>query len=492
MGGTEHGVHAEDSSAQRGLAVRRAHCPVYNGTVTSTDGNCVGALLVTPTIQSAVTAASDGDTIVRLSGHLQRERRRHRQGAHLPVADTRRRDGGGGSAITLRGVGSSIDGFNLTGATDQTDTPAAFLMGNTETVSNSTFDGDSNAATIFGSNVSLTDNTVQNPNQLFNNSAGTAGLFFKGGGGTGATVKGTAFVGNFEGAAINIADHGVDASNLTIQNNTADTTAGGNVVVAGGTQGLSILGNTVTGSSSSGTGILILGEDSGYLITANKVSGLVNASAVSISSFGDGGVVNGGGTVSGNAFKNNLRGLNVFSASGTILVHLNILVGNSEAAIKNTTKAVASAANNFFGVDGGPGANGCDAVAGNVNASLFLVLSTTVANSKSVTITGGSTGGGAQRDLLRHSVQCARSAIAERALHTSGPRSWAYTARSAVTSTPTRSARTTRFGPGPMATSLGTARTASPAASAEAMPIGESSTARQRLGSRSSSSAARK
>ena len=172
------------------------------------------------------------------------------------------------------------------------------------------------------------------------------------------------------------------ANNLTIKNNTADNTAGGNFVVAGGTTGLSITGNSVTGSSNSGTGILLLGADTGYSITGNTITGRSTASGVSISSYGDPPdyPVNGGGDVSQNSFKGNLRGINVFSASGTITAHLNIFVGNSEAGIKNTTNAIVTATNNFFGCNGGPNSADCDAIEGDVNASPFLVLSTNVTN----------------------------------------------------------------------------------------------------------------
>ena len=364
-----------------GVANAAPNTIYVNNSAMSTDADCLAATDLT--IQSAVDAAGDGDTIVvcpgtypetvKDAGKVLNFRSLTRGGATV--------DGGGGSAFTLSGVRSSLDGFVLTGATSQTDTPAAFLQGEGESVTNSIFTGDSNAATILGSHVTFTDNTVQEPNQAFNDTgAGAAGFFFNSGGGDDSTVTGNTFVGDFEDAAVNIADQGVAADNLRISGNTVDTTAGGNFVVAGGTTGLSIVGNTVTGSSSSGTGILLLGEDSGYAITGNKISGRTGASAVSISSYGDGGVVNGGGDVSGNAFTGNLRGLNVFSASGTVTAHLNILVGNSEAAIKNTTSAFVTATNNFFGCNGGPGANGCDGIEGTVNDSPFLVLSTNVTN----------------------------------------------------------------------------------------------------------------
>ena len=355
---------------------------VYNASTLSTDANCTGALLVTPTIQSAVDAASDGDTIVVCPGTYPETvvdgGKALTFTSQTPGGATV--DGGGDSAFTLAGVGSSLDGFVLTGATTATDTPAAFLQGDNEKVTNSTFTGDSNGATIFGKNVMFIGNTVVKPNTT--GSSGAAGFFFNSGGGTNGLVQGNTFTGNFGDAAVNVADPATPASNLTITGNTVDNTAGGNFVVAGGTAGLIVEGNSVTGGENN-TGILLLGADTGYSITRNVISGRSNASAVSISSTGDPNTpyaVNGGGDVSMNSFKGNLRGINVFSASGTVTAHLNVFVGNSEAAIKNTTNAVASATNNFYGCNGGPGATGCDAIAGNVNASPYLVLSSSVAH----------------------------------------------------------------------------------------------------------------
>ena len=301
---------------------------VNNGSGGSVDAPCIAALMAgTITIQSAVSAASAGDTIVVCPGTYNEN-----------VTDTGLQltfqsmtalgatvNGGGGSAFTLTGVGSSLDGFMLTGATNGQDTPAAFLQADDETVTNSTFDGDSNAATIFGSGVTLQDNTVQNPSLVNSNSAG---FFFNTGGGTDSLVEGNSFTGDFNDAAVNIADPGPVADLLTIKNNTSDTSAGGNFVVAGGTTRLTITGNTIIGGPNSGTGILLLGNDSGYSVTGNTITGRSGASGVSISG-GFGYAVNDGGDVSGNSLKGNLRGINVFSASGTITAHLNILVGNS-------------------------------------------------------------------------------------------------------------------------------------------------------------------
>lgn len=107
--------------------------------------------------------------------------------------------------------------------------------------------------------------------------------------------------------------------------------------------------------------ILLLGDDAGYSITSNRVTG-VDASAVSITG-GFSYDTNGGGDVSQNAFKHNRRGINVTDAAGTITAHLNILVGNTSggssdspnAAIRNVTNATVSASNNYCGAMAGRG-----------------------------------------------------------------------------------------------------------------------------------------
>jgi hypothetical protein len=366
---------------------------------TSTDPDCLLPLYTT--IQSAVNDASTGDTIVVCAGTYSENvsdmgKSLTFQGAQAGV-DARTRsgaettvDGATGTAFTLTGTGSTLDGFTLTGATTAQDTPAAFLEATGEEVTNTIFTGNSNAATIIADQATFSQDLVEDPNQAFDSGSGAAGFFFNSNAGSDSSVSANSFIGDFDDSAINIADP-IPETGLSITDNTADTTAGGNFVVAGGTNSLTIAGNTVTGGSASGTGILLLGEDSGYSITGNIITGL-GASAVSIAVYpGTGYSANGGGDISMNAFKDNVRGINVTDPgdAGTITANFNILVGNTSggtsespnAAIRNITNASVSAADNFYGCNGGPGATGCDVVLGNVNSTPYLVLSTTVANS---------------------------------------------------------------------------------------------------------------
>ena len=366
---------------------------VDNATGTSTETVCTDAIIALhTTIQSAVNAANPGDTIeVCPSTYNENVVDNGKQLIFQSMTPGKAIvNGGGDSAFNLTGDSSSLDGFMLVGATTGGDTPAAFLQGNDETVKNSTFDGDSNGATIIADGATFRGNKVQNPNQAFDNAAG---FFFNSNHGSNSTVEDNSFVGNFQDAAINIADPGTPASNLTIMGNTSDTTAGGNFVVAGGTRGLSVTDNTVVGGVNSGSGVLLLGDDSGYSITGNTITGRSQASGVTIAG-GFGYPINGGGDVSTNSFKGNKRGINVVEASGTVTAHLNIFVGNTEAAINNTVSgtntAVVDDANNFFGCNGGPGASGCDGTEGTVSSAPYLILSTSVAPS-SVAVGGTTT-----------------------------------------------------------------------------------------------------
>ena len=363
-------------------------------------GDC-SATTATPytTINAAAADASDGDTIqvcpgtytenistnkvLTFLGAQAGQDARSRSGAETIV------QGGGNTVFTLTGAGSTIDGFTITGANADLNvpTPGVFFNGNSMTARNDIFTEDESAATIIGNSATFTQNAVTAP------AGGGYGFFFNSNTGSDSSVTDNAFDGNLDFGAVNVADPSGPLDGLTISGNTADTTAGGNFAVLGGTRNVTITDNTVTGSANSGTGILLLGDDVGYTITGNVISGL-NASAVSITG-GFGYATNGGGTVSRNAFKNNLRGINVvdMDAAAKLTANLNILVGNTtggtptspNAAIRNTTTGTVSAQNNYYGCQTGPNTSGCDATLNTGNGVLdddpWLVLSTSVGSS---------------------------------------------------------------------------------------------------------------
>ncbi len=362
-------------------------------------GDCNSSTPTYMTIMAAVADANDGDTIVVCPGtydeNVTTSKSLTFQGAKAGV-DARTRsttgettvDGGGGTAFSLSGPNSVIDGFTIVGATGNPGqpTPAVFVNGNGQTVQNDIFDGNLAAAIIVADSATFTQNKVT---AVSTADGGGYGFFFNSNTGSGSTVTDNAFDGQLDGAAINVADP-TPLNGLTITGNTADTSTSGNFAVLGGTRNVTISENVVTGSSSSGTGILFLGDDAGYSVTKNVVTGLGTASAVSFANYGY--AANGGGTISQNAFKNNVRGINVTDMDGAakLVANLNILVGNTSggtdtspnAAIRNTTTATVSAQNNFYGCQTGPNTAGCDATlntgGGILDDDPWLVLSTTV------------------------------------------------------------------------------------------------------------------
>jgi hypothetical protein len=380
---------------------------VDNATGSSTDADCLAATHAT--IQSAVGDAASGDTIVVcpstydenvsdsgksltfLGSQQGVDARAPRSGAETIV------DGGGTSAFSLSGTGSTLDGFELTGATNNVDTPAAFLSGVSEGVSHTIFTGDGNGATIIGTKATFSQDLVAAP-------AGSnpAGFFFASGGGSNSLVANNAFKGNLSDSAVNVADLGPTGDDITVSGNTMDATSGGNFVVVGGTRGLHVTNNTVTGSASDGnSGIFLLGDDSGYTIDHNTITGIGDASAVKLTG-GFGYPDNGDGDISNNAIKNNFRGINVFEDSdGTVTAHDNIIVGNTDAGINlgdgaagpDDATADVNATDNYFGCNGGPNASGCDTTsdsgAGALDTTPYIVLNTSVANAS--VVAGGTT-----------------------------------------------------------------------------------------------------
>jgi hypothetical protein len=365
-------------------------------------GDCNSSTAAYSSITDAVTAANDGDTIVVCPGtyteNVTTAKSLTFQGAQAGM-DARTRsgsgettvDGGGGTAFSLSGANSVIDGFTLIGATANpgAPTPAVFVNGNGTTVANDIFTGNDAAAIIIADSATFNQNKVTAVS-VNNGAAGGYGFFFNSNTGSGSSVTNNAFGGQLDGGAINVADP-TPLNGLTITGNTADTSVSGNFAVLGGTRNVLISGNTVTGGANSGTGILFLGDDAGYTVTSNVVTGL-NASAVSLAGGFGYTTSNGGGTISQNAFKNNLRGINVTEMDGAakLIANLNILVGNTSggtadspnAAIRNITTATVSAQNNYYGCQTGPNTAGCDATlntgGGILDDDPWLVLSTTV------------------------------------------------------------------------------------------------------------------
>jgi hypothetical protein len=282
-------------------------------------------------------------------------------------------DGGGGTAFTLTGP-SLVDGLTITGATNSPDTPGIIAGRIAEVIDHCVFTGDHVAATLTTADTMLDYNDVVAP------PTGMYGFLFASSGSQSA-VRMNHFSGNFSGGAVRVADPGASAaSDMEVTGNSADLRAGGRFAVVSGTSDLQIQFNTVIGGAKSGTGIVLLGNNVRFDVSGNKVTGLANASAIMLgraSGYSD----NGAGTISRNILKNNRGGISDNSDTGTIAAHLNILVGNSPAAVQNTTTtSTVDGRDNFYGCNGGPGAGGCDKVSGRgvIRSRPFLLLTSTI------------------------------------------------------------------------------------------------------------------
>ena len=340
--------------------------------------NCTGSTHTT--IASAVTDAATGDTIQVCAGtYAENVADSGKQltflgpNATVSAADGSIRsaeatvDGGGNTAFTLTG-GSKVAGFRIIGATNGTQTTALFANSDGVFSQNNIYDGNDAAIIVVANDFEAQGDLYENPVNL------ASGIFFNSGGGSNSAVKESKFVGNFDNSAINVADpdHAHIATNLVVQNNVADLTAGGNFVVAGGTSQLAVLHNTVLGSGLSGSGIRMLGDDTDFSINVNYVHGFGAASAINLNGGSFGYLPDGNGTISENVLQNNTRGINIADGTGTLDVHSNVFSGNTvndagatppNAAINNATTTVqVNASQNFFGCNTGPNTTGCDAV----------------------------------------------------------------------------------------------------------------------------------
>ena len=133
-----------------------------NASTIPVDQDCLDALAVTVPIQSGVAAANSGDTIVVCPGIYTENVTDNGKDLVFQsmVADqaTVTAAAGRRSPSVVTAAASTVP--CSPGQRASRTPPAAFLEGNDERVENSTFDGDSNATTIFGSGVTFQNNTV--------------------------------------------------------------------------------------------------------------------------------------------------------------------------------------------------------------------------------------------------------------------------------------------------------------------------------------------
>jgi hypothetical protein len=155
-----------------------------------------------------------------------------------------------------------------------------------------------------------------------------------------------------------------------------------NVLVMFETDDAEISGNSVSGGNS--TIFYLGGDNAGTEISGNTV-GAGTASAVGLTNLGFPNT-NSGVTISGNDFSGRLAAVTLGSGGhtgGGLSVTRNRIVGNTNGVVSNDASEPVSAVNNWWGCNDGPGAVGCDPVAGtgvaNVDFDPWLALTVSAA-----------------------------------------------------------------------------------------------------------------
>jgi parallel beta-helix repeat protein len=340
--------------------VRAASTWIVDGTGTCTDPDfhCT-------TIQAAVTAATDGDTIEVAAGtyteHVNVNKSLTLLGAQDGV-DARTRPGTGetivngpGGSFTLAANNIVLDGFTVQ------DTILELPSGTGIKLS-SAFSGYQILNNIIKNNIfglylhsSGTTQTVVRHNLIqANNNVGPANGngIYSDQGAENILVDENKFTGN-SGTSINFA---AATSNITISDNEM---VNDGAIYLEGASNVTISGNTVNGSNNHG--IQLAGSDTNINITDNSITGIIDGwSAIRVSGSSNGVVNITGNTLNGNhtdpgsiwaAF--DTYGINVTDPAATVEVHLNNLADN-DIALQNDGGAPVDAERNWWGHASGP------------------------------------------------------------------------------------------------------------------------------------------
>jgi len=338
------------TAAAAPLALRTALCIANNtsgavevdvpaGTYTLTDG----ALQVGTDTGSDITIVGTGNAVVRGDGSHQ-----------VMTLDPN----------LVGGVAVTIDGLTLTGGVDTLYGGGAIIGGSGLEPASGTAD----ALTVKNSTISHNSASADN--------APGGGIQFSGGS---LDVESTTFTGNSsgqsEGGAIVYQAQGSGTQSLRIAGSTFDGNSAGpsaDVSAVGG--GAVMVHDLVGGTSMSIT-------DS---VFANNTGKGTDASP------GEGGAIavdSGTLTVTGSTFTGNVvtgsgaTGAAIASSAAGLVAHYNRITGNTGSAAVAVTAGSAQATENWWGCNAGPGASGCDSVAGIADAAdtPFLQLHVTSA-----------------------------------------------------------------------------------------------------------------
>jgi hypothetical protein len=245
-----------------------------------------------------------------------------------------------------------IDGFTVQGDTNMTTFGFGILLGAGTTghqLLNNIIQNNI-AGTNLASGTLIQGNLYQNNNQSgpLSGTAIYTDQFEAGGSVTNATINNNVFTNN-QNAAVELAATTASQSNIAITNNVM--TGNGNGVLSTGTTGLTITGNTITGSL--GSQVALGGGNNGVMILSNTIVG---------------------GSTRGIRLVDLGTGL---GPEANVFVHVNRIKGNATAGIDVAAgryTGTLDATNNFYGCNTGPNTAGCDAVTGAVLSTPYLVL----------------------------------------------------------------------------------------------------------------------
>lgn len=308
---------------------------VQAGTYTLSPG--LGALVVGTTAGSNITIAGQGKPTIVGDGQHQ-----------VFLVDP----------TPVGGVTATIDGLKITGGVDNVFGGGALLGGSPDPAA---------PDTLVVTNSEFSGNKA---NTLAGNANPGGAIQFVGGS---LTVTNSLFSGN---------DAGAGSGGAIFYQSVGSATG----------QSLSISGSTFSGNSAKATnatgGAAVAVSDpggraapsiTGSTFTANTVtagSGLFRGAGLWL----DGGAL----TVSGSTFTGNQNSTGGGSAigvtGGTLTAQYNRITGNSGTAVANLGGTV-TAASNWWGCGGAPGAPGCDTVSGTVASAPYLTLTAAAAQS---------------------------------------------------------------------------------------------------------------
>ena len=330
------------------------------------------------TIQAAVDAATSGDTIEVGPGTYNESVNITRpmviRGAQTGVTGANsssvQRTGDESTVtgeITITSSDVVIDGFRFTNAGSQVDVTGSTTLSGV-VVENNIFDGYDSVGlpTYNAGNIIVESNFFTNPSSSAEPMQIKASdLSLQGCSGT--QVSNNVFhLATTNGAAdINFSCTDSESANITVSGNISSGLSNGQgasfTALSGIDDGISITNNTVSGSE--GSAIFFFGNVSGSaLIDGNSITdGASNAISIHGHDFTSDAVNSGTFTITNNTLTGNDKGVSIASGSllnsAQVLVHNNIISGNSTAAIANATTVDVDAADNWWGQSTGPDAS---------------------------------------------------------------------------------------------------------------------------------------